>query len=134
MKKLIPWIGMIVVTLGCLLMTGCGTTTGDVKIATLSEKTLNTTYIRGRTTMREVKQRLGNPDNIDIATNGNVKWIYFYTKSTYDRESYVPIVNIFHKGTNNYYTKVIFIFNKHHILTDYAMVHTYQKLNVGLVK
>ena len=53
------------------------------------------------TTKAQVKEKYGDPEDIDFGVDGTETWLYKFIRSDAKGVNYVPIANLFYQGTNN---------------------------------
>ena len=53
------------------------------------------------TTKNQVKEKYGDPEDIDFGTDGTETWVYKFVRSDAKGVNYVPIANWFYRGTND---------------------------------
>jgi hypothetical protein len=110
----------IVMVLGIsFALSGCATDTGNVKLAKTSNETINSTFIKGKTTQEEVKKVFGKPSDTDIMIDGKVKWTFAHVKRSEMVRNYIPVVNWSSQGTDDTTRKLVMVF-KDGILEDYS--------------
>ena len=66
-----------------------------------------------------VKEAFGEPNDTDIMSDGQVKWLYSHIKRSAMARNYVPVVNWFSAGTDDTTKKLVLIF-KDGILVDFS--------------
>lgn len=96
--------GFFVVLIAAVLA-GCGTTGGNREIA---DQNKVSTIKEGKTTMKEVRATLGEPNHVDLEKGGDQVWTYQNIST--GLLGYIPFVNL----TDNYTQekKVVIRFNK----------------------
>ena len=105
MKKVI--IGCLSVVCFGFLISGCAVKTGNDKLQDVTQQSVTDMIKNGVTTKTEVKNKLGEPTNIDFTDAGLEKWEYNHTRKVEKGINYVPVVNWFVRGTND--TKKILV-------------------------
>ena len=117
MKKLICLSAAFVAV---LFVAGCATT-GNSALGEMDQSQVSHTLTKGHTTTAQVRSQLGEPNKVSINSNGNLVWTYTYDKITPKGVSFIPIVSMFKRGTNDYHKELYLVFNKDtKRLKDYA--------------
>ena len=57
-------------------LTGCAADSGNIKLTKTNNEQINSAFIKGKTTQAEVKEAFGEPNDTDIMSDGQVKWVY----------------------------------------------------------
>lgn len=110
----------IIMILGVsFFLTGCAADSGNTKLANTSNEQIKSAFVKGQTTQEEVKKVFGEPNDIDIMSNGQIKWVYTYIAHSAMVKSFIPVVNLFSSGTDDTTKKLVLIF-KDGILVDFA--------------
>lgn len=127
-------ISTLGLTLGViLLITGCGASTGNQKLAKLSTDQVSALFVKGQTTSQEVRARLGEPEDVDIDIKGNKKWLYSHKKSNLKAIGYIPYVNLISSGTDDVTKKLVIRFDKQDRVAEYAITSSKGESKWGLV-
>lgn len=129
MKNLIKNFSAIVIL---SLLLGC-TSTGNQHLANTNAVNLNQNIVNGQTTKAEIEALLGSPDTVDLNNDNNEKWVYEYKKSSAKGSNYVPIVNMFAQGTNDFKKMLVIVFNKKGIVQNHAYSESKGETNAGIV-
>lgn len=108
MKK-IAMVGLSFVVCGALF-TGCAVKTGNDKLQDVTQTSVTEMIKNGKTTKSEIKEKLGEPTNIDFTDAGLEKWEYNHKRSVGKGINYVPVVNWFVKGTNDTKKTLVVLF------------------------
>jgi len=77
MLKQFNFIMILVVS---VFLTGCAADSGNTKLAKTSNEQINSAFVKGKTTQAEVKEAFGEPNDTDIMSDGQVKWVYSHIK------------------------------------------------------
>ena len=102
-----------------VFLSGCAADSGNTKLAKTSNEQINSAFVKGKTTQAEVKEAFGEPNDTDIMSDGQVKWVYSHIKRSAMARNYVPVVNWFSAGTDDTTKKLVLIF-KDGILVDFS--------------
>lgn len=108
MKRIITF-GLAVSVAGVLL-TGCAVKTGNEKLQEATQTSVQEMIKNGTTTKAEVKNKLGEPTNVDFMDSGLEKWEYNHTRKVEKGINYVPVVNWFVRGTNDTKKTLVVLF------------------------
>lgn len=87
--------------LGTVLFTGCAVKTGNDKIENVTQDNILSMIEDGKSTKADVRKAFGEPRNIGFMDNGLEKWEYHHSRSVQKGVNYVPVVNLFVKGTDD---------------------------------
>ena len=87
--------------LGTVLFTGCAVKTGNDKIENVTQDNILNMIEDGKSTKADVRKAFGEPRNIGFMDNGLEKWEYHHSRSVQKGVNYVPVVNLFVKGTDD---------------------------------
>lgn len=115
-----------------LVLSGCVGDSGNTKLAKTNHETINSTFVKGRTTQQEVKDMFGDPDDTDIMMDGKVKWTYQHIKRSAMARNFIPVVNWMSSGTNDTTKKLVMVF-KNGILEDYSTSTSKGETKAGLM-
>ena len=102
-----------------VFLSGCAADSGNTKLAKTNNEQINSAFVKGKTTQAEVKEAFGEPNDTDIMSDGQVKWVYSHIKRSAMARNYVPGVNWFSAGTDDTTKKLVLIF-KDGILVDFS--------------
>ena len=96
------------------LATGCATSSGTkVEASSLS-------FIqKGKTTKGELVQKLGQPDETGIDSNGKETLSWVHSNSRTDGKTFIPIAGMFIGGATTDRTTLKVILDKRGIVSDY---------------
>ena len=72
---------------------------------------------KGATTKAEVKQLVGDPQQISNDSDGNQTWTYLYTRATAKGTSFIPIAGAFRGGVNTQNQSLVVKFNPAGVVT-----------------
>lgn len=106
------------------LITGCAVKTGNDKLQEVTNENIDSVIKNGVSTKTEVKSKLGGPGRVDFLNNGLEKWEYDHTLKVEKGVNYVPIVNLFVKGTDNTKKSLVILFDG-----DIVKTHTFSTEN-----
>lgn len=115
-----------------LFLIGCAST-GNQRLANASSDSVSQNIVDGKTTKAEVEALLGQPDNIDFNHANNEKWTYEYKKSEAKGSNFIPVVNVFSSGSNDFKKTVVIVFNKQGIVQNHAYSESKGETKTGLV-
>ena len=87
--------------LGTVLFTGCAVKTGNDRIENVTQDNILSMIEDGKSTKADVRKAFGEPRNIGFMDNGLEKWEYHHSRSVQKGVNYVPVVNLFVKGTDD---------------------------------
>ena len=116
----------LVVTLA-LTLSACATVGRKVTQQQLSE------FTEGKTTYQEVINKLGKPTNSTVNSDGTRLITYSYVQSQMTKESYIPIVGGFLRGSETESTYAMLQFDKHGVLTQYTSNEGQTSTGTGLI-
>ncbi|MFY9107454.1 hypothetical protein [Aliarcobacter cryaerophilus] len=97
--------------LGTVLFTGCAVKTGNDKIENVTQDNILNMIEDGKSTKADVRKAFGEPRNIGFMDNGLEKWEYHHSRSVQKGVNYVPVVNLFVKGTDDTKKTLIVLFD-----------------------
>lgn len=97
--------------LGTVLFTGCAVKTGNDRIENVTQDNILNMIEDGKSTKADVRKAFGEPKNIDFMDNGLEKWEYHHSRSVQKGVNYVPVVNLFVKGTDDTKKTLIVLFD-----------------------
>jgi len=127
MRILISLLTVITV----FMLNGCAGKTGHAFLEKASEPDIAQSLVANRTTKDEVKQKFGDPQDVDFEENGNEKWVYSFTRSSAKAANFVPVVSAFYRGTNDTTKKLKIVFNKEGKLLRYAFTSSQGETKLG---
>ena len=97
--------------LGTVLFTGCAVKTGNDRIENVTQDNILSMIEDGKSTKADVRKAFGEPRNIGFMDNGLEKWEYHHSRSVQKGVNYVPVVNLFVKGTDDTKKTLIVLFD-----------------------
>ncbi len=97
--------------LGTVLFTGCAVKTGNDRIENVTQDNILNMIEDGKSTKADVRKAFGEPRNIGFMDNGLEKWEYHHSRSVQKGVNYVPVVNLFVKGTDDTKKTLIVLFD-----------------------
>ena len=97
--------------LGTVLFTGCAVKTGNDKIEDVTQDNILSMIEADKSTKADVRKAFGEPRNIGFMDNGLEKWEYHHSRSVQKGVNYVPVVNLFVKGTDDTKKTLIVLFD-----------------------
>ena len=97
--------------LGTVLFTGCAVKTGNDRIEIVTQDNILSMIEDGKSTKADVRKAFGEPRNIGFMDNGLEKWEYHHSRSVQKGVNYVPVVNLFVKGTDDTKKTLIVLFD-----------------------
>ena len=97
--------------LGTVLFTGCAVKTGNDRIENVTQDNILSMIEDGKSTKADVRKAFGEPRNIGFMDNGLEKWEYQHSRSVQKGVNYVPVVNLFVKGTDDTKKTLIVLFD-----------------------
>jgi outer membrane protein assembly factor BamE (lipoprotein component of BamABCDE complex) len=115
-----------------LQLSGCAST-GNTQLSKVNTDNLSNILVKGETTLVAVKQRFGDPSDVDFDSKGNKKWTYAHTKMTSKAINFVPIVNYFKNGTDNVTKKLVIIFDQNDTVVDYMATQSKGETKLGIL-
>ncbi|MBI1308638.1 MAG: hypothetical protein GC129_02110 [Proteobacteria bacterium] len=102
-------------TIFTLALTACASSGVYVDQSQLAD------FKKGHTTRAEVLQKLGQPSQRIVDTNGNTSLIYSYFESTARPETFIPIVGGLVGGADTRTNIVTLTFGPNDVLRDYSL-------------
>ena len=112
-----------------LLLASCASSSG-----TKVDQTTVSQFVKGKTTYRQVTEKLGSPNQSTINSNGTKTIAYSYAHAQSDAKMFIPIVGPLLGGINAESTVASFTFDKNSILTDHSVSETSLNPHPGLPK
>ena len=97
--------------LGTVLFTGCAVKTGNDRIENVTQDNILNMIEDGKSTKADVRKAFGEPRNIGFMDNGLEKLEYHHSRSVQKGVNYVPVVNLFVKGTDDTKKTLIVLFD-----------------------
>ena len=94
----------VIIFIVAALMTGCASTGHEVDQSKVSQ------IQKGVTTKAQVREWLGDPEQVAISDSGDETWTYMYMHASAQAQNFIPLVGGFVAGENveNQNTTVIF--------------------------
>ena len=93
------------------LLAACGST-GNQKIGAMDKAQMNDMLANQIKTKQQARDLLGDPNDVDVTSGGHEKWIYTYTRAKSKPQNFIPVVNLFSRGTNDKHKKIILVFDQ----------------------
>ena len=115
----------------CLFVTGCAAKTGHQFLAKMSNQEITSKLIEKKTSKDEVNKMFGDPEDINMASDGGETWLYKYVRSEAKGINYVPIASSFYGGTNDNIRKLKIRFDNHGILERYSFSNSKGETKAG---
>lgn len=114
-----------------LLLSGCAAKTGHQFLEEMSETQVASSLVSNVTTKAEVKEKYGDPEDIDFSVDGTETWLYKFIRSDAKGINYVPIASLFYRGTNDTIKKMKIVFNSQGVVHKYAFSQTTGETKIG---
>lgn len=114
-----------------ITLIGCAGKTGHTFLEEQSPQNIQAVLVEGKTTTEEVREKFGEPKDIDFDTNHCEIWKYEFVRSEAKGVNFVPIANLFYHGTNDTTKRLKIIFNQQGILMRYAMSSSNGETKIG---
>lgn len=106
-------------TAGALLVSGCAVKAGNETLGKMEKGHIDSKIVKGQTSKEDIKSIMGDPDRTDFDNNGNEKWVYAHVRKDAKLTNYIPIVDIFVKGTNDTTKTLVVLFNDNGTVKNY---------------
>lgn len=106
---------VIAISLFTISIAGC-VTAGDERVNQASSQTLQTKFIKGKSTKTDVRNELGAPKLVAFTGSGDEQWTYYY-------QSINPIKTygaMFTGGRIDVSKTIVILFDKRGILLNYS--------------
>ena len=107
------------ITAGALLMSGCAVKVGNETLGKVEKTQIDSTIVKGKSTKEDIKMFMGDPDKTDFDNNGNEKWVYTHVRKEAKFTNYIPIVDLFARGTNDTTKTLVILFDDRGIVKNY---------------
>ena len=120
---------MLLVALG---ISGCAAKTGNQFLETTSSEELSKKLIKHHTTKNNVKQMFGDPMHIEIVRSNIERWTYEFVRSEAKMSNFVPLIDIFYKGSNDNRRALHITFNPDNIVLDFYLINSNSETKMGL--
>jgi outer membrane protein assembly factor BamE (lipoprotein component of BamABCDE complex) len=120
------------VLLIAFLSAGCAAKRGHQFLAKMSNEEIAHKLVKNKTSQEEVKVMFGDPEDVDIDSDGGETWLYKYIRSESKGINFVPIVSSFYQGTNDSIKKLKIKFNSNGVLEKFAFSNAKGETKAGL--
>ena len=127
MKKFFLGVSLVL-SLG---LVGCGMRAGNENLSKMNLNTIKQKIVVGKTTKKEIRRLLGNPQGQGIDPHIGEYWMYSFMQSKIKASSYIPIVGIFAGGTKTKMTTLYIYFNKNGVVKKYGFMNQNQNLTTN---
>jgi outer membrane protein assembly factor BamE (lipoprotein component of BamABCDE complex) len=110
---------------------GCAST-GNEKLRTESESTVQQKIVEGKTTKSEVRTMFGSPLKTSFTDGGLEIWTFEFSKVSADAVSYIPIVNLFGGSASGTKKELVVMFDKANVVQRFSMSESAVQQKTGL--
>jgi outer membrane protein assembly factor BamE (lipoprotein component of BamABCDE complex) len=107
------------ITAVALLMSGCAVKVGNETLGKVEKTQIDSTIVKGKSTKEDIKTFMGDTDKTDFDNNGNEKWVYTHVRKEAKFTNYIPIVDLFARGTNDTTKTLVVLFDDRGIVKNY---------------
>lgn len=128
MKNILPSASALI----GLILGGCAAKTGHTFLEDMPDSEAAHVLVAHVTTKEQVKGRFGDPEEIDIESNGGEKWTYSFKRSEAKGVNYVPIINSFYRGTNDTIKRLKILFTPQGRVEKYAFSSSQGETQLGV--
>jgi outer membrane protein assembly factor BamE (lipoprotein component of BamABCDE complex) len=115
------------------LLAACAASSGNERIADLTQANLSTDIVKGKTTQAQVRQLYGDPIKTSFTDSGNETWEYEFSRLEAKAINYVPYVNLIQSGADGDKKTIVFLFDKNKIVQNYTLSVSKVEVTRGLV-
>ncbi len=115
-----------------LSLSGCGGTAGHAFLEKMSKEEIEKNLIVGKTTKEDVHKAFGQPSDTKFKDNGNEQWTYTFQRSDVKGSTFIPVVNWFHRGTDDQIKTLRITFDTKGILVKHSFSSFTGETVVGL--
>jgi len=116
MKKLII-VSLLAVS--ALYISGCAVKTGNETLGKMEKSQIDMQIVRGKSTKKDVKTLLGDPDKTDFDNNSLEKWTYIHVRKDVKAVNYIPVASLFVQGTNDTTKTLVVLFDDNGVVKNY---------------
>jgi outer membrane protein assembly factor BamE (lipoprotein component of BamABCDE complex) len=121
MKKLLLFTILI---LSSVYLSGCASTQGNAKLATINSTMLSKKIVKFKTTKQQILNMYGEPMTKTTNSEGDSKWTYIYNKQSVNAGSF--LADAFGAQQESYASvSLIITFNRQNIVINYKLSKTY---------
>lgn len=113
------------------LLSGCAAKTGHGFLEEMSQEAISRDLIVSQTTKNQVKEKFGDPAEVDFDIEGKEKWVYLFTRAEAKGINFVPFVNAFYRGTNDTIKRLTIIFDTNGKVLRHAFSNSQQETHMG---
>lgn len=124
-------VSQILCVVSVALLVGCAGKTGHTFLEEKSPQEIQAVLVEGKTTKEDVRSKFGEPNDIDFDTNHCEIWKYEFIRSESKGVNFVPIANLFYRGTNDTTKRLKLIFNQQGVLVRHAMSSSNGETKLG---
>jgi hypothetical protein len=117
----------------CGLLIACAATVGNESIAELTQASLSSNVVKGRTAQAQIRQLYGDPIKTSFTDSGNEIWEYEFSRLQAKPENYVPYVNLIQSGAEGDKKTLVFFFDRNKVVQNYTLSNSKVDINRGLV-
>ena len=134
MKNSKKMILVSVVVLGtALFMNGCASV-GNKFLKNETTESIDQRIVKGQTTKEQIKSMFGDPISSDFTDSGNLIWHYKFTKTHAKATNFIPIVNLFARGSKGDKKELVIFFDQKGIVQNYSMSTSKVDYHEGIIQ
>jgi outer membrane protein assembly factor BamE (lipoprotein component of BamABCDE complex) len=112
-------------------LSGCAAKTGHGFLEEMSQEEISKDLIISQTTKAQVKEKFGDPSEVDFDMEGKEKWVYLFTRAEAKGVNFVPLVSAFYRGTNDTIKRLTIIFDTSGKVLRHAFSNSQQETHMG---
>lgn len=113
-------------------ISGCAAKTGNQFLESTSSEELSKQLISNLTTKADVKQMFGDPLTIEILAPNIELWSYAFVRSEAKMSNFVPVVELFYRGSNDNRRSLHIIFNNDNTINSFKFINSDGETKYGL--
>ena len=114
------------------LVSGCAVKAGHQFLAKMSNEEITRNLVKKQTSKEEVQKMFGDPEDVDLDSDGGETWVYKYVRSEAKGINFVPIASSFYGGTNDNIRKLKIKYNKNGLVDKFAFSNSKGETRAGL--
>ena len=105
--------------------------TGHQFLEEMSETQISQFLIPNQTTKAQVKEKFGDPEDVDFNPDGTETWVYKFKRSEAQGINYVPVASLFYNGTNDTTKRLKIVYDCQNRVNKYAFSQSQGETRLG---
>ena len=108
-------------------------TSGNKHLQNHNEATVSQQIKKGTTTKSEIRQLLGEPNNVSFTDSGNQIWTYKFERAVPHVINFIPFIRLLSSGADVTAKELVIMFDRNDVVIEYSMKETNREVKAGII-